>query len=276
MTDLPDLYEPLRRAWVARGWPWLAEPARLNLVGVRAASDLADPWDDWVCAAYVDAFRRPHVAVFEATTDPGRSALAARANPNGTAVVCPGYYARLWTLGRHKGEYPALVQVGAINVWRDTDGDAVLRRGGTVWRDARGINLHHGGDTVRGVGPWSAGCQVVRARADLEALLVLEAAHRAAGGDTLHGYGLVDLGEHPWLARLPWPVSVRGLPTLQAGDLGPDVAELQRLLVVRGERISVDSEFGGKTTAAVRRVQADAGLDPDGVVGPLTWAALRG
>ena len=32
--------------------------------------------------------------------------------------------------------------------------------------------------------------------------------------------------------------------------------------------------FGAKTEAAVRELQRDIGLVPDGIVGPKTWAAL--
>jgi peptidoglycan hydrolase-like protein with peptidoglycan-binding domain len=40
--------------------------------------------------------------------------------------------------------------------------------------------------------------------------------------------------------------------------------------------IGVDGDFGAKTEAAVKEFQRNRGLDPDGVVGKQTWAALFG
>lgn len=66
-------------------------------------------------------------------------------------------------------------------------------------------------------------------------------------------------------------------PTLSRGSMGPQVAELQRLLQAAGVPTgAVDGDFGPMTQAAVRRFQRAKGLTVDGVVGPQTWAALRG
>ncbi len=65
------------------------------------------------------------------------------------------------------------------------------------------------------------------------------------------------------------------LPVLRVGDRGDDVAFLQQLLVDQGFLFGpVDGDFGGLTRAAVIRAQRRFGLDPDGVVGPATWAVL--
>lgn len=65
-------------------------------------------------------------------------------------------------------------------------------------------------------------------------------------------------------------------PTLRNGSHGPDVKRLQRILVMIKllgfERI--DGAFGPTTETAVRSFQEGAGLGVDGIVGPLTWAAL--
>ncbi len=67
------------------------------------------------------------------------------------------------------------------------------------------------------------------------------------------------------------------LPTLRNGSTGEAVVRLQELLVAQGiELLTVDGIFGSKTQAAVKLFQERNGLDPDGVVGPLTWAALKG
>jgi hypothetical protein len=66
-------------------------------------------------------------------------------------------------------------------------------------------------------------------------------------------------------------------PTLQAGSEGWQVTRLQRLLDARAclpEGAEIDGDFGPVTEEAVKRFQRLAGLDADGIVGPLTWHAL--
>jgi hypothetical protein len=70
-----------------------------------------------------------------------------------------------------------------------------------------------------------------------------------------------------------------GEPTLAEGRMNdPEwVAHLQRLLIEHGHDPGpVDGVFGPRTDAAVRAFQAESGLAADGVVGPITWAALDG
>lgn len=56
---------------------------------------------------------------------------------------------------------------------------------------------------------------------------------------------------------------------------GQDVTRIQRALRRAGYRIPVDGRFGPATDFAVSRFQRKHGLDPDGMVGPRTWAALN-
>lgn len=62
---------------------------------------------------------------------------------------------------------------------------------------------------------------------------------------------------------------------LKIGDIGEDVRALQLavcgVLQIAG---TFDGMFGPATERAVIDYQARSGLDPDGVVGPATWAAL--
>lgn len=58
--------------------------------------------------------------------------------------------------------------------------------------------------------------------------------------------------------------------TLRYGRRGPDVKALQHMLGVKPE----SGFFLAKTRAAVIYFQARHGLKPDGIVGPVTWAAL--
>ena len=66
-----------------------------------------------------------------------------------------------------------------------------------------------------------------------------------------------------------------GQPTIQIGASGPAVKRLQRALRrTPNLGIVVDGVFGAQLEAAVKDFQQGAGLTLDGVVGPLTWAAL--
>ena len=65
--------------------------------------------------------------------------------------------------------------------------------------------------------------------------------------------------------------------TLRSGHLGSDVAALQRSLDAAGyDPGPVDGAFGAQTVAAVEALQADSGLDVDGVVGAVTKRAIFG
>ncbi len=65
------------------------------------------------------------------------------------------------------------------------------------------------------------------------------------------------------------PKDAMDRPTLRRGATGELVKEIQEKVGAK-----VDGDFGPKTEAAVRQFQRDNGLVPDGIVGPLTWAAL--
>ena len=64
-----------------------------------------------------------------------------------------------------------------------------------------------------------------------------------------------------------WPALVR---TVAAGTTGDVVQAVQHLL----SEVTPDGSFGPQTVQAITNFQEMWGLEPDGVVGPLTWAAL--
>lgn len=68
---------------------------------------------------------------------------------------------------------------------------------------------------------------------------------------------------------------------LSLGQSGDDVRNLQRLINRAAEsnpyvpRVTEDGDFGEATLNAIRIIQENNGLDPSGVVGPVTWDLIR-
>ena len=66
-------------------------------------------------------------------------------------------------------------------------------------------------------------------------------------------------------------------PTIKLGSKGSDVKKAQQLLIAKGYSCGAagaDGDFGAGTYNAVKKFQADNGLEADGIVGDNTWAAL--
>lgn len=63
-------------------------------------------------------------------------------------------------------------------------------------------------------------------------------------------------------------------PTIKMGSTGTYVHMLQDILSSKGFNLKSDGGFGPLTDDAVRRFQRENGLNDDGIVGPMTWAAL--
>jgi hypothetical protein len=69
------------------------------------------------------------------------------------------------------------------------------------------------------------------------------------------------------LMALNWPIE-------QQGSTGENVSSIQYLINDHGGTLTVDGDFGPKTTAAVRVFQRTHDLTVDGIVGDQTWTAL--
>jgi peptidoglycan hydrolase-like protein with peptidoglycan-binding domain len=96
-----------------------------------------------------------------------------------------------------------------------------------------------------------------------------------ADGTFLDGLGMSDNG----FVTVTYLWTTGGTPTptwpvLSQGASGERVATVQLLLDQAGANLTVDSDFGPATAAAVRSFQSGHGLTPDGSVGPLTWPVL--
>lgn len=86
------------------------------------------------------------------------------------------------------------------------------------------------------------------------------------------GHGLVAdgiVGPATWASMQGTAPTSSSRPTVKRGDSGQYVAAVQRRL-----KINPDGIFGPATEAAVRAFQQRKHLSVDGVVGPATWAAM--
>ena len=73
--------------------------------------------------------------------------------------------------------------------------------------------------------------------------------------------------------------STNDIPVLKYGDAGETVRAAQLLLIGRGFSCGwygADGDFGNATLSAVKLFQKRIGINADGIIGPQTWAALRG
>lgn len=74
------------------------------------------------------------------------------------------------------------------------------------------------------------------------------------------------------------PIPEPSKPTLRRGASGQYVTLLQTKLIQMGYDLGnygADGKYGAKTEAAVKDFQRNNGLNPDGITGPMTWAALE-
>jgi hypothetical protein len=66
----------------------------------------------------------------------------------------------------------------------------------------------------------------------------------------------------------------KSLPKLELGAEGDFVKLAQVYLGFKGFPLTLDGDYGNKTRIAVMGFQKGNGLDPDGVLGPVTWLKL--
>ena len=92
--------------------------------------------------------------------------------------------------------------------------------------------------------------------------------------------GILELAELDGEGQMFLGSNWQAPPSLQVGSTGVKVQQLQYMLREMAEYVStietveMDGIFGPKTEEAVIAFQRFAGLTPDGIVGPATWAAL--
>ena len=86
--------------------------------------------------------------------------------------------------------------------------------------------------------------------------------------------GSQDLSPRLKTADDAWKMVEDGKIMLKSGSSGLEVEALQQRLSELGFNTSVDGQFGGGTVLSVKAFQVENGLQPDGIVGPSTAAAI--
>jgi len=171
MATLP----PILQAVQSKGYKVFTDgDYNLNITGIRSPERVANAFDDRLCVTYKlnDMW---NTETFEITTDPGSPyLLKPLANTSGTAILVAGQYRGAYSIGKHRGQYLALVQSGKVKVYRDNDRDNILDMDPETIQDGYfGINIHKrsgDSDTVNGA---SAGCQVFRYEHEFNRMMYL-------------------------------------------------------------------------------------------------------
>ena len=123
--------------------------------------DEPDKFNDLRIVFWFDQDGRVMHKAWEATTEPGDFFTDNPLNPKGAARIKFGQY-KAWSVGMHRGDHEALVQVADVSVFRDLNRDRA-RTGDTVDTGVFGINQHWGYDvSPASIRKTSAGCLVGR------------------------------------------------------------------------------------------------------------------
>jgi hypothetical protein len=164
----------------------------LNIIGIRSKTTEVNKFDDRICVVFRDELGWI-TRTWPCTTDPGTYWLDNPSNVAGTAILIPGQYRGVYKIGKHRGQYDALVQKGGtVKVYRDANKDEVLDMDPDTEQEGYfGINIHKAGEHSTEVNKWSAGCQVFANKDDFEEFMSICYAARTKWGDSFT-YTLID------------------------------------------------------------------------------------
>lgn len=157
----------------SKGYVLFKGDYNLNLIGIRAKDNTANTFNDLICVLY-QLSNKWILKAYKATTDPGIYYREHPSNVDGTAILFPTQHRAAFTLGKHKGEYPCLVQCKPVKVYRDKDKDQVLDYVNPT-DTFSGIQIHRANSKKEStvVNNWSAGCQVFASPNDFADFMAL-------------------------------------------------------------------------------------------------------
>jgi hypothetical protein len=160
----------------------------LNIFGIRSSNSVSNKFDDLIGVAYTDEKKVLNIKLYPATTDPGLHWLHNPSNKKGCAILVPGQYSGVLTIGLHgrsgASPYKALEQIGAMCYVRDNNKDGMLdfslyrdpdkKKENAFW-DIIKSNLHRASawKIVQLIDQYSAACQVIQAPKHFEELMFL-------------------------------------------------------------------------------------------------------
>lgn len=177
----------------SKGYQINDKPYQLNIVGVRADSNVPNKFDDKMYVFW-NSENGWQGKYFTVTTDPGTYWLNNPMQKEGTAILKQGQYINSHKIGLHQGKYKALTQQKPVTVIRDYDRNALLDfNNGKEDTGLFGINIHRANavGTTKNIDKYSAGCQVFENADDFAKFLELAEKHNTMYGNNFT-YTLVD------------------------------------------------------------------------------------
>ena len=164
----------------------------LNIIGVRSKDHKPNSFDDRMCVVFRDE-QGWVTRTWECTTEPGKYWLENPINISGTAILVPGQYRGVYKIGKHRGQYDALVQTGGrVKTYRDDNKDDIIDADVATEEEGYfGINIHKAGQRSTQIDKWSAGCQVFANSSDFAEFMSICYAAKAKWGNSFT-YTLID------------------------------------------------------------------------------------
>lgn len=158
------------------------EPFRMFIFGIRGPNRTVDSFDDTLGVAYIDDTGKWNLHYYIGTTDPGAyyTTRTKDGESVATSIMAEGQYIDAYQIGKHRGKYDALKQVGSVDQYLDRSGDSKLDFTGkhATPPGRPGLNIHASvrggpGKTATRVGKYSAGCQVHATSDGFESMMTL-------------------------------------------------------------------------------------------------------
>ncbi len=172
----------------SKGYEVYKEPFRLNIVGYRSRFVRSNRFDDEIHVFYTNDQGKWVYHIFKATTDPGQYWLENQMHPQGTAFLKKGQYKDAYSMGLHRGIYPALIQTKPVSIIRNYERKGLFKWFESGFKDTGrfGINVHrarnHG--TTKVIDAFSAGCLVFANAEDFNRFMKMSKEHQNRYGNS--------------------------------------------------------------------------------------------